>query len=131
MYCVNCGVRLADTEKSCPLCGTAVYHPDIKQEKVRPLYPRNRTARIQANLRARNGILIVLFLIPVLICLLSDLHADKTLNWFGFAAGGILVGYTVFALPLWFRRKNPAIFVPCGFCGGGTLPALYLLGDRR
>ena len=29
MYCVKCGVELADSEKKCPLCGTPVFHPDI------------------------------------------------------------------------------------------------------
>mgnify|MGYP001071229356 CR=1 FL=1 len=27
MYCVNCGVELADSETVCPLCGTRVFHP--------------------------------------------------------------------------------------------------------
>ena len=37
MYCVRCGVKLADTEEKCPLCGTTVYHPDIRREEVFPL----------------------------------------------------------------------------------------------
>ena len=37
MYCVKCGVRLADTEKVCPLCATRVYHPDLEQPKTPPL----------------------------------------------------------------------------------------------
>ena len=32
MYCANCGVKLADSEKVCPLCKTVAYHPDIKRE---------------------------------------------------------------------------------------------------
>ena len=39
MYCVNCGVKLADTEKRCPLCQTEVYHPDIPRREAEPLYP--------------------------------------------------------------------------------------------
>ena len=31
MYCIKCGVELADTEKQCPLCGTLVYHPELEQ----------------------------------------------------------------------------------------------------
>ena len=26
MYCIKCGVELADSEKVCPLCGTRVFH---------------------------------------------------------------------------------------------------------
>ena len=29
MFCVKCGVELADSEKVCPLCGTRVFHPDL------------------------------------------------------------------------------------------------------
>ena len=33
MYCINCGVKLADSEKRCPLCGTVPYHPDIVRQE--------------------------------------------------------------------------------------------------
>lgn len=39
MYCVNCGVKLEDTEKRCPLCQTVCYHPDILRPAAKPLYP--------------------------------------------------------------------------------------------
>ncbi len=115
MFCIKCGVKLADTEKKCPLCGTVVYHPTLKQEDVPPLYPKNRNPKLQANPKAFNGIIIFLFLIPMLICLLSDLKRNGELNWFDLAAGGILLGYIVMALPQWFQKPNPVIFVPCDF----------------
>ena len=42
MYCIQCGVKLADSEKKCPLCGIRVYHPDLEQPKGEKLYPKNR-----------------------------------------------------------------------------------------
>ena len=42
MYCIKCGVRLADTENKCPLCGTVPFHPEITREEAEPLYPRDR-----------------------------------------------------------------------------------------
>ena len=48
MYCINCGVKLSDTEKKCPLCGTEVYHPTLKQGDASPLYPKNRNPKLQA-----------------------------------------------------------------------------------
>lgn len=122
MFCVNCGVRLGDSEKKCPLCGTTVYHPEIKQKEVRPLYPKGRNPEIKPNSRAFNGIFIILFLIPLLICLIADFQRNGRLNWFGFAAGGIFLGYLVFAFPLWFRKPNPVILIPCDFFAAG----LYL-----
>jgi hypothetical protein len=63
----------------------------------------------------RNGIIIVLFLIPFLLCLYADMSLDKDLEWFGYVAGGLVVTYVTVALPLWFRKPNPVIFVPCDF----------------
>ena len=123
MFCINCGVKLADTEKKCPLCDTVVYHPSLQQKEARPLYPKNRHPKVQANSKAFNGIFIILFFIPMLICFLADLQRNGELNWFGFAAGGLLIGYIALALPLWFRKPNPVIFLPCNF---GTV-ILYLL----
>ena len=115
MFCINCGVKLEDTEKKCPLCGTTVYHPDFKRETVAPLYPENRIPRLKPNTKPLNGVIILLFLIPLFISLLSDWHVDHTLNWFGFVAGALVLGYIAFALPLWFSKPNPVIFLPCNF----------------
>ena len=115
MYCIHCGVKLADTEKKCPLCETAVYHPDIKQNDVRPTYPKGKYPKAKANSKVFNGIFIILFLIPLFICFMADLQRDGVINWFGYAAGGLLLGYVAFALPKWFKKPNPVIFVPCDF----------------
>ena len=42
-------------------------------------------------------------------------------------AGALVVSYVVLALPVWFRRPNPVIFVPCDFAAA----ALYLLLPLR
>ena len=112
VYCVKCGVKLADTEGKCPLCGTVVYHPDIQQPAVRPLYPSQKMPKIGSGKKAISGVIVIVFLLPLLISLFSDLQPD-----------GLAVGYVILALPMWFRRPNPVIFVPCSFAA----IALYLL----
>ena len=42
MYCITCGVKLSDTEKQCPLCGTIPFHPDIVRPDALPLFPEER-----------------------------------------------------------------------------------------
>lgn len=123
MYCVKCGVKLADTEKICPLCDTVVYHPDIKLSDEPPLYPVGRKPKMQANSKAFNGFIIILYLIPIVVCFLADRRRDSELDWFGYALGGLLVAYILFGLPLWFKKPHPVIFVPCDFAA----IALYLL----
>ena len=123
MYCIKCGVKLADTEKKCPLCNTSVCHPDFAETAEQPLYPIKRMPENNSGSNALNGALIILFLIPLLVCFVADLSLDGRMEWFGYVAGALMVSYVAFALPLWFKRPNPVIFVPCSF----VAIALYLL----
>lgn len=122
MYCVNCGVKLADTEKKCPLCNTVVCHPDVKQPAAQPLYPGDKLPMSRSGSRGLNGAVIFLFVIPLLVCFFADRSLDGVLDWFGYVAGALVMIYVAFALPLWFSRPNPVIFVPCNFAA----LALYL-----
>ena len=124
MYCVKCGVELADSEKQCPLCGTPVFHPDIPRTLGKPPYPPDR--RIRPEAVNRSGILFVLTvlaLLPAVIVLLCDWRINGTIVWSGYAAGAVGLLYVIILLPLWFRHPNPVIFVPVDFAAIG----LYLL----
>lgn len=123
MYCVNCGVKLGDAEKSCPLCGTAVFHPDIPHPRGEPLYPAERFPAPQVSSRGGQIILTALFLIPLMICVQCDLLVKGSITWSGYVAGALVMAYTVLVLPRWFRRPNPVIFCPVNF----AVAALYLL----
>ena len=68
MYCINCGVKLSDTEQKCPLCGTSVYHPEIKQKETAPLYPKDRMQKRESIRKILSGAIIFLFLIPLMVC---------------------------------------------------------------
>ena len=122
MYCIKCGVKLADSEKKCPLCDTAVCHPDFEQASERRLYPRDKIPKSNSGSKALNGAIIILFLIPMLVCFFADWFLDGKIEWFGYVAGALLLSYVALALPLWFKKPNPVIFVPCDFVGIG----LYL-----
>ena len=76
MYCIQCGVQLADTEKSCPLCGTVCYHPDRSRPEAEPLYPKDQHFQSQVSPSGVMGALTVLCLIPIVICLLCDLRVN-------------------------------------------------------
>ena len=123
MYCVKCGVKLADSEQKCPLCGVAVYHPDIPREEGELLFPRQRYPEFAPGSKAVQIIVTTLFLLPLLITLLCDLRMNRAVTWSGYVMGALLVGYVMMVLPYWFRKPNPVIFVPCSFGAVG----LYLL----
>lgn len=123
MYCIKCGVHLEDSEKKCPLCDTVVYHPEITQTNERELYPSRKMPQTSSVRAFICGAVIILFMIPLIMTFLSDIHLDGKLDWFGYVAGALFVVYITFALPMWFKKPNPVIFVPCDFVAG----ALYLL----
>lgn len=123
MYCINCGVKLADSERKCPLCGTVPYHPELPRPEGKPLYPKDRCPATEVSPRAAQGILLILFLVPLLTTLLIDLRLHRAVTWSGYVMGALALTYIVAVLPGWFRRPNPVIFVPCDFAA----VALYLL----
>jgi hypothetical protein len=124
MYCIQCGVKLADTEKQCPLCGTVVFHPDLPRPEAEPLYPPTR----QPTQVSHHGMLVIvttLFLLPILICLLCNLQFSNAITWSGYVTGALLVAYVSFVLPRWFRKPNPVIFLPCALASA-VLYVLYI-----
>ena len=123
MDCIKCGVKLAGTEKRCPLCSTIVFHPDFESISDRPLYPSNKLPTNNSGSNVLNVVVIILFLIPLIVCFVADLSLDGRLEWFGYVAGALAISYIALALPLWFEKPNPVIFVPCNFAAVG----LYLL----
>lgn len=115
MYCVKCGVELASSEKQCPLCGTRVYHPDLDIPNGDPLYPTAKLPSTAPRSFPGQVILLALYLIPLLVVPLCDIQLNGKVTWSGYVTGALLTSYILFALPLWFHRPNPVIFVPCGF----------------
>lgn len=125
MYCISCGVKLADSEKCCPLCGTIPFHPDIPQREGTRLYPAGRCPKQQVSRRGFLGVATILLLIPVLVSLICDLSLHGRITWSGYVIGGIALGYVAMVMPLWFQHPSPAIFVPCTFAAAG-LYVLYI-----
>lgn len=115
MYCINCGVKLADSENKCPLCNTVVPVVGVKKDNEQKLYPSNKTPKKPTYSKVLSGAIIILFLIPIITTFFSDFNDNGKLDWFGFVLGAIIVAYVIFALPIWFINPNPVIFVPCGF----------------
>ena len=123
MYCIHCGVKLADSEKACPLCGTVVYHPDLPRPNGEPLYPAGRKPKPQVRSQAAQIVVTALFLLPMLITLQVDLLVNRSVTWSGFVSGAVILAYVLLVAPFWFRHPNPVVFVPCDFAVLG----LYLL----
>lgn len=127
MYCVKCGVELADSEKRCPLCQTKVICPEGEtREACESPYPKHPGAVTEGVSRgAVLTLLSFLLAIPFFICLLCDLNLNGGITWAGYVMGALALLYVVFLLPNWFRSPNPVIFTPISFAAiGGYL--LYI-----
>lgn len=123
MYCVNCGVKLADSEAVCPLCNTRAYHPDIKRQASGGLYPEKYYPKPINFSFLGQIVMTCIMLIAGIVVLLCDMEINRELTWSGFVVGALITGYVIFILPLWFKDPNPVIFVPCGF----AVSTVYLL----
>ena len=115
MYCIKCGVELADSEKVCPLCGTRVFHPDLPCGNGEPPYPPAEHLNEEVSRVGAMFVVTVCMLLPAVICVLVDWRVNGGIVWSGFAVGGLLLLYVLTVLPLWFKRPNPVIFVPVDF----------------
>ena len=122
MYCVYCGVKLADSEEFCPLCGTKALRPEGQENNVQRLYPQKDHRPIVTSY-GLYGILTALFLLAMAIPFQCDLLINGRVTWSGFVIGGVAVAYVAMVLPGWFQKPNPVIFTPCTFAAVG----LYLL----
>ena len=124
MYCIQCGVELQKGVGTCPLCGLRVWHPELVEEPEEPPYPR----RAGEESVSRGGMLFllsILFVLPLPVCLLTDLRLNGRIGWSGIVAFSLLAAYLAFCLPLWFRRPNPVVFFPVGMAAALGL-CLYL-----
>ena len=122
MYCVKCGVKLADTEKVCPLCETAVYFPE-ERPAADPLFPEGKAPKGRANTFFIMLSITIFCLLSMLTVLLTDLRSGGGITWSAFAMGAVFMVYVCFILPFWFKKPNPVIFTPCGFAS----VAVYLM----
>ena len=123
MFCIKCGVELAESERACPLCGTLVFHPDFPQPNGEKLYPSDLRPAQQVRPFVFKFILTMLFVGGALIPTVCDLQIHYAITWSGYVIGALAVIYAWLVMPLWCRQPKLAVVLPCGF----TAVALYLL----
>ncbi len=120
MYCVKCGVELANSEDKCPLCGTPVYYPD--RGELEPSYPKFEKSKEEISPRGVYFIITCLLIVACVITVFCDLGLNPGISFSGYVVFGIALFYVLFILPGWFRKSSPAVFAPVDFAAVG----LYL-----
>ncbi len=115
MYCIKCGVEMADGEKQCPLCKTKVYHPEYRAIEKEETYPSGKYPERENAGKFWAILFTVAFLFSGFVVIFCDYQFNKTITWAGFVTGALTVIYVSAILPFWFGKRNPVIFVPASF----------------
>ncbi len=124
MYCVKCGVELSEGQESCPLCKTAVCHPDFPV-KPAPTYPQKEFQSEAFNPRGLLFVITICMALIMAIPMVFEIMWHRSVDWSGYVAGGVILFYVVMILPFWFRNATPAIFLPVDFAAA-LLFLLYI-----
>ena len=99
-YCVNCGVELERSLKKCPLCGVAVLNPlekDAPEET--PAFPQSRDELKKKDRTFWVGFFSIVYLVPIVTCVVCNLLFNPHSPWSAFVAAGILM--------LWVFTTSP------------------------
>ena len=95
-YCVKCGVELEPGAKKCPLCDTPVVLPFEQTstfDKPYPVYVQKPKFKIE---KSTSMIIVgLIFLVPLLITVISDLTINKAFTWSLFVISSLLAFYVI------------------------------------
>lgn len=80
-YCVNCGVKLATSEKKCPLCFTPIYHPNLEDKLSEEPYSSNIETFNQIDKKFLADLICISLIIIGLISIFCNLIISKEVSW--------------------------------------------------
>lgn len=110
-YCVNCGVKLADSEKKCPLCQTEVINPNIIiQKSISKPYPDNTiTFKILPN-SVKTLLVTVIFILPVAVSLICNYSISSVISWSKFVVLSLIFAYSISIYSILCFKRNSNVF---------------------
>lgn len=125
-YCVNCGVELDASAKSCALCNTPVYNPnEIRKEPVFTPYPTEH-GQVEKVKRKDMGILLsIVFLTTAITCGLLNGFAFSGTRW-SLAVIGVCIMLWVIMIPVVIYTRQP-IYLSLLYDGIAIAGYLYML----
>lgn len=113
-YCVNCGVKLKEDARCCPLCDCPVINPYVEFKKIsgeNPPSPPVDTAPVADRWDLTHFILALTLALAAISCGIVDLCISKRLTWSIIAISGCITAYVGVCLPMKKRKLLPELFV--------------------
>lgn len=89
-YCVNCGVKLKNSENKCPLCNTKVINPNKIDDIYEPVYSDKIENFKKINYKYLSKIIILILMITSFLVLLVDYISYKNITWSFYVVASIL-----------------------------------------
>ncbi len=125
-YCVNCGVELHGSAKTCPLCNTPVYNPnEVKKEEQPTPYPQEK-GQVEKVKRKDLGILLsTVVLATAITCGLLNAYVFTGPLW-SLAVIGVCAVLWVIMIPV-VIYTNLSIYISLLFDGAAAAGYLYML----
>ena len=116
-YCVHCGVRLGESERKCPLCGTPALDPNEPAPADTPrAYPvRTPEQELKRSKRFILLLLALVLLLPAALCLVIDFLLGDGLSWSLYASGAMILLFITAAVPLALPKYRAYAFVTTAF----------------
>lgn len=126
-YCVNCGVELDATARSCPLCQTPVLNPRAPVDtELPPPFP-SRRAEVQPVSKKELALLLTVLLASVSVCCgilnLFFLHSGRP--WSLYVIGAAVMFWIWLVPPLLLRRMP--LWLRLGFDACAVGVYVYLI----
>ncbi|MBQ3021476.1 MAG: hypothetical protein IJD92_04570 [Bacilli bacterium] len=100
-YCVNCGVKLAKSEKKCPLCNTKVINPNLKDEVSYSVYSNQIEKFKSVDFKFLVKICYFVLFVLALVTVLCNIIITHSVTWsiyvvFSIICFGSLLSYLNF-----------------------------------
>lgn len=89
-YCVNCGVKLKNSEKKCPLCNTKVINPNKVNSEYEPVYSNKIETFKKINYKYLSKLIILLLMATAFVILIFDFIISKNITWSLYVVASIL-----------------------------------------
>ena len=125
-YCVNCGVELDRTAKSCALCGTEVVNPRAPVDTQSPMpFPGYVDRLGSADRRFSAWIVALMWALPSAVCVAVNLLFYSSGFWAAYPVGALCLVFLFAGLPALLRWASVYAFLLIDTCG--TLAYLYLI----
>ena len=125
-YCVNCGVELDGSAKTCPLCSTPVINPNELQKRVKKTpFPQEKGQVETVNKKDMGILLTVVVLATAFTCGLLNVFVFPGSRW-SLAVIGVCVILWVIMIPVVIYTRQP-IYVSLLFDGLAVVVYLFML----